>query len=57
MYMYMCDWVTLLYSGKLREHCKPTIIGKKIIIKKWEDVHSTLLSEYNPVLVNIQTYE
>ena len=25
----MCDWVTLLYSRKLTEHCKP-IIKKKI---------------------------
>jgi len=30
----MCDWVTLLYSRKLTEHCKPAIAGKiKIIIK------------------------
>ena len=31
----MCDWVTLLYSRKLTEHCEPTIKEKiKIIIKK-----------------------
>ena len=24
----MCDWVTLLYSRKLTEHYKPTIVGK-----------------------------
>ena len=31
----MCDWVTLLYSRKLTEHCKPTIMEKiKIILKK-----------------------
>ena len=31
----MCDWVTLLYSRKLTEHCKPAIMEKiKIIIKK-----------------------
>ena len=31
----MCDWVTLLYSRKLTEHCKPTIVEKtKIILKK-----------------------
>ena len=31
----MCDWVTLLYSRKLTEHSKPTIMEKiKIILKK-----------------------
>ena len=31
----MCNWVTLLYSRKLTEHCKPAIMEKiKIIIKK-----------------------
>ena len=31
----MCDWVTLLYSRKLTEHCKPVVMEKiKIIIKK-----------------------
>ena len=31
----MCDWVTLLYSRKLTEHCKVSILEKKIeIIKK-----------------------
>ena len=35
MYMCMCDWVTLLYSRKLTEYCKPAIMEKiKIIIKK-----------------------
>jgi len=29
----MCDWVTLLYSRKLVEPCKPTIIEKRKIIK------------------------
>ena len=34
MYTCMCDWVTLLYSGELTEHCKPAIMEKiKIIIK------------------------
>ena len=33
MYACMCDWVTLLYSTKLTEHCKPAILEKiKIII-------------------------
>ena len=31
----MCDWVTLLYSRKLTEHCKPAIMEKiKIIINE-----------------------
>ena len=36
MYVYicMCDWVTLLCSRKLTEHCKPTIMEKIKIIKK-----------------------
>ena len=24
----MCDWATLLYSRKLKEHCKPAIMEK-----------------------------
>ena len=28
MYIYMCDWVTLLYSRKLTEHCKPAKMEK-----------------------------
>ena len=27
-YKYIYEWVTLLYSRKLTEHCKPTIIEK-----------------------------
>ena len=31
----MCDWVTMLYSRKLTEHCKPVMMEKiKIILKK-----------------------
>lgn len=34
MYMCMCNWVTLLYSRKLTEDCKPATMEKiKIIIK------------------------
>ena len=29
----MCDWVTLLYSRKLTEHCKPAMME---IIKRKE---------------------
>ena len=32
--MYVCDWVTLLHRRKVTEHCKPTIMEKKIIKKK-----------------------
>ena len=28
MYTCMCNWVTLLYSRKLTEHCKPAIMEK-----------------------------
>ena len=34
MYICMCDRVTLLYSIKLSEHCKATILEKMNIIKK-----------------------
>ena len=34
----MCDWVTLLYSRKLTEHCKQAIVEKiKIIEKKQQE--------------------
>ena len=26
----MCDWITLLYSKKLTEHCKPAIIENSL---------------------------
>ena len=34
MYTCMCDWITLLYSRKLTEHCKSTIMENVKIIKK-----------------------
>ena len=34
MYICMCDWVTLLYSRKWTEHCKPAIMKRIKIIKK-----------------------
>ena len=35
MYICMCDWGPLLYSGKLTEHCNPAIMETiKTIIKK-----------------------
>ena len=38
MYTCMCNWVTLLYSRKLTEHCKPAIMEKikKSLLKKKE---------------------
>ena len=43
MYTCMCHWVTMLYSRKLTEHCKPAIMEKiKIIIKKKENVNVEL---------------
>ena len=36
----MCNWVTMLYSRKLTEHCKPAITEKiKIIINKKNKIH------------------
>ena len=29
MYVYACDWVTLLYSRKLTEHWQPSLMEKK----------------------------
>ena len=34
MCICMCDWVTLPYSRKLTEHCKPAIMEKIKIIKR-----------------------
>ena len=42
MYLCMCDWVTLLYSRKLTEHCKPVIMEKIKIIKKKKKVTVTI---------------
>ena len=34
MYVCMCTWVPLLFSRKLTEHCRPTVMEKiKIILK------------------------
>jgi len=47
MYTCMCEWVILLCSRKLREHCKSAIMEKiKIIIKiKYLDVfYSSLIA-------------
>ena len=34
MYTCMCNWITLLYSKRWTEHCKPHIMEKIKIIKK-----------------------
>lgn len=44
----MCDWITLLYSRKLTEHCKPTVMEKiKMKLKNkmtttWKKIKYTL---------------
>ena len=38
MYTCMCNWVTMLYSRKLSEHCKLTIMETN----KNKEYHSTL---------------
>ena len=39
MYTCMCDWVTMLYSRKPAEHCKPAIMEKiKITILKKKSI-------------------
>ena len=43
--MCVCDWVTLLYSRKLTEHCKPTVMEKiKIIFKNGEKMVANILN-------------
>ena len=37
MHVGMFDWVTLLSSRKLTEHCKPAMMEKVKIIKKKEN--------------------
>ena len=41
MYVCMCDWVTLLSSRKLTEHCKQAIMGKKnkVIVNRKKGDH------------------
>ena len=41
--VYMCDWVTLLYSRKLTEHCKPAMMEKIKIIQKKEYTYNVVL--------------
>ena len=44
----MCDWVILLYSRKLTEHCKPAITEKIKIIK-----NRIMLASYLNILPGI----
>ena len=39
MYTCMCNWVTMLYSRKLTEHCKPAIMEKKSLYIKNEMIN------------------
>ena len=42
MYVCVTDWVTLLYSRQLTEHCKPAMMEKiKIILKKSKKLENT----------------
>ena len=55
MYICMYDWVNLLYSRKLIEHCKPTIMEKiKIIFLKKEALKIEL--PYNPAIPLLDVY-
>ena len=53
MYICMRDWVALLYSRKLTEHCKPTIMKKiKSLKKKTLSGHNVYCrGPYNTVLL------
>jgi len=46
MYACMCNWVTMMYNRKLTEHCKPAIMGKNHLKKKFtvKDVSLLLVS-------------
>ena len=49
IYIYICGWVILLYSRKLTEHCKPTIMEKIKITKKKEILIHNLNRNYEIV--------
>ena len=46
MYVYVFDWLTLLYRRKLTKHCKPTIMEKIKIIKK-KEIQSLEVGSWN----------
>ena len=53
MYLCMYAWVILLYSRKLTEYCKPTIMEKiKTILKR--DSEAQIIRERNDNLIKIR---
>ena len=60
MYICMCEWITLLYSRKLSEHCKPVKIGKiKIINKKfysYSGLNKLLYISQQLIILKLRTY-
>ena len=60
MYTYMCTLVTMLYSRKLIEHCKPGIMGKKSLnIKKgghpWVIIKTYYFSNYFLIFISLES--
>ena len=46
----MCNWVTMLYSGKLTQHCKSAIMEKiKIIIKKKKKLEENIVKTFSDI--------
>ena len=46
MYTCMCNWITLLNSRKLPQHCKPAIMEKmKIIINEKRKPHKNPINQ------------
>ena len=59
-HIHICDWVTLLYSRKLTEHCKPAIMEKIKIIKKKREIFQTFkkfqyVNVYGPRTENLKS--
>ena len=46
MYICKCNWVTLLYSRKLTEYCKPAIIKKNKNHYKWKEKRKNSLKSW-----------
>jgi len=55
--IYIYDWVTLLYSRKLTEHCKPTTMEKIKVIKKPKQNSSFLHLCTTGRQVNVYVYD
>ena len=57
MYACMCDWVTLLYSRKMTEHCKQAIMKKiKIIRKKTPNINLYLTPKQKDMFLLLLYY-